>query len=84
LLRQHKLPSGEIPLRLRKQDGYLYGKDVLSVKILVKTVVVAGAVLKKQRSGPLLARIMASPNKIRVALRIAHLDLHGLVPAIRH
>jgi hypothetical protein len=46
LLRQHELASGEVSLRLRKQDGNLYGKDVLSVEVLVETVVIAGAVLE--------------------------------------
>jgi hypothetical protein len=84
LLGQHKLASGEIALRLRKQDSNLYGKNVLSVKVLVKTVVIAGAVLEEQWSRPPLTRIVASPDKVRVSLRVAYLDLHCLVPAIGH
>jgi hypothetical protein len=84
LLRQHELASGKIPLRLRKQDSNLYGKDVLSVKVLVKTVVIAGTVLEEQWSGPLLSSIVASPDEVRMALRITHLDLHCFVPAVRN
>lgn len=47
LLRQNEFASGEVSLRLREQDRNLYGKDVLSVKILVKTVVITGAVLEE-------------------------------------
>jgi hypothetical protein len=46
LLRQHKLAPGEISLRFRQQDRELQRKDVLAVKVLMETVVIAGLVLK--------------------------------------
>jgi hypothetical protein len=45
LLREHEFSSGEISLRLGKQDRYLNRKDMLSIEVLVEAVVVAGTLL---------------------------------------
>lgn len=62
LLRQHELAASVILLRLRKQDGHLYGEDVLPVKILMKAIVIAGSVLQEQWSRPPLTRIVTTPD----------------------
>ena len=83
LLGEYEFAAGEISLRFRKQDRDLYREDVLSIKILMQAVEVALAIVEEQRRRPLLPRIVASPEKILVIFRVADLDPHGAVPAIR-
>jgi hypothetical protein len=40
--------------------------------------------LEEQWSWPLLSGIVASPDEVRMALRITHLDPHRFVPAVRN
>src|SRR5687767_13470931 len=74
--------ASEVAPRLGQQDRELQRKDVLAVEILVKTVVVAGAVLQDERRRPALACGVAAPDKRRVLVRKPHIESHGLVPAI--
>ena len=83
LLGEDEFAAGEISLRFRKQDCYLYREDVLPIKILMQAIEVALAVLEEQRRRPHLPRIVAPPNKLLVIFRVADLDPHGAVPAIR-
>ena len=47
LFRQNELPAGEILSRLREKERHLYGKHMLSVQVLVKTIEVACLVLQQ-------------------------------------
>src|SRR5215471_4376923 len=75
LLDKKKFAARKIPIRFRQQNGVLDRKDVFAVEVLMKAVVVAGAVLKQQRRRPELASPMATPNKIGMLLGITHTDL---------
>ena len=52
------------------------GKDVLAIEVLMEAVVVSSPVLKQQRRGTLLTRIMASLNEGIVLRGIASFDTH--------
>ena len=82
LFRKHKLPSCEVSLRLGQQDCNLYRKDMLSIQVLVKAVVVSRAILKKQRCGPLLACVVTSSDEVGMILWVLDLDSQSLVPTI--
>ena len=60
LFGEHKFAAGEIPFRFRKQECHLDREDMLSIKILVKAVVIARSILQKQGSGTTLPCFMAS------------------------
>jgi hypothetical protein len=83
LLGEHEFAACEIPLRFRQQDCHLYREDVLSVEVLMQAVEVTLAVLKEQWRGSLLSCVVASLNKLVMAVRIANFNSHSRVPAIR-
>jgi len=82
LFREHKFAAGEVPFRFGEKEGHLDGKDVLSIKILVKAVVIAFAILQKQGSGTKLACIMASLHEIKVFAGITNIYAHGEIPLV--
>jgi hypothetical protein len=82
LFREHKLAAGEIPFRFGEKEGHLDGKGMLSIKILVKAVVIAFSILQKQGSGTKLACIMASLHEINVLFGITNIYAHGEIPLV--
>src|SRR5690349_24921708 len=56
---------------------------MLAVEILVQAVVVSRAVRQQKRRRPGLPGAMASIEKCRMDLGIAHVDAHRFVPAVR-
>jgi len=83
LLGEDEFAAGERDARLGKQDRHLQRKRQLAVEILVKAVVVAGAVLQQQRRWPRLPRFAAAFEKCRMLRGIASLDAHRRVPPVR-
>ena len=83
LLRQHELATREIPSRGRQEDGDLQREHVLPVHVLMQAVVVALGVLQEERRRLGLPGTMTAVEKVRVVVRVAHVDLHRLVPAVR-
>ena len=51
LFGEHKFAAGEITFRFRKKECHLDWKDMLSIKILVKAVVISRSILEKERGG---------------------------------
>src|ERR1700682_640552 len=82
LLGQHEFAAGEIPARFREQDRDLQREHMFAIEILMQAIVVTGAVLQQQRRRPALAGGMAPFQERFVAVGIADIDAHGLVPAI--
>ena len=82
LFGEHKFAAGEIYFRFRKKECHLDRKHVLSIKILVKAVVIARPILQKQGSGTTLPRIVASLYEFAVLLRIANVHPHRAVPLV--
>src|SRR5256886_9017878 len=82
LLRNDKLPPGEVLTRLRQQDRHLQRKDTLSVEILVQAVVVTGPVLKQQRGGTGLAGRAAAGHKFLMRHGKASRHAQLFVPAV--
>ena len=84
LLREDEFAAFEIGAWRGEQHSHLQREDVLSVKILVQTVVVARSVSKKQGRGPNLPRAMTTSEEFRMPSRKAGSDTHRLVPSVRH
>src|SRR5688572_21983786 len=82
LLGDDEFAAGEVASGLGQQDRDLQREHVLAVEILMQAVVVAGAVLQKQRRRPALARGMATFDELVVLLREPGVDIKRLVPAI--
>src|SRR5262249_38326658 len=80
LLGQDEFAAGEVASGLGQQDGELQREYMRPVEVLMQAVVVAGAVLQHERCRPSLAPRMAAFDELRVLLRKASLDAHGLVP----
>ena len=80
---EHKFSAPKIFSRLRQQNGHLDREDLLAVNILVQTIVVTLSILENQRGRPRLTRLMTPPDEVIVLLRIAYLNPHCAVPAIR-
>jgi hypothetical protein len=59
LLGEDELAAGEVVRGVAEQEGYLQGKDELAVEVLVEAVIVALAVLQKQRRWAGLASAVA-------------------------
>jgi hypothetical protein len=83
LLGENEFAAREIPLRFRQQDCYLEREYVLAVEILMKAVEIAFAVLTEQRRWSLLSCVVASLNKLFVAVRVANFNFHSRIPTIR-
>ena len=64
LFGEHKFAAGEIPFGFRKEECHLDRENMLSIKILVKAVVIARSILQKQGSGTKLSCIMASLHEV--------------------
>src|SRR5580692_5328225 len=82
LFGKYKFSARKVAPRFRQQDRHLYGKNMLAVKVLMQTVVVALPILQQQRGWPLLSGIVASPEEFRMRLWIADFEAHQVVPAI--
>src|SRR5205809_4443139 len=82
LLGQHELSAGEILFGLRQENRHLQRKDMLAVKILVESIVVARGVSQQERRWPRLPRLVAARDEIGMRVRIADIDPHRPVPAI--
>lgn len=82
LLGQHELAAGEVSPWRGKQDGDLQREDMLTVKVLVKTVEVAVTVTKQQRCRLGLARLVATRKEFCEVGRIADVVLERGVPTI--
>src|SRR2546430_7768292 len=57
---------------------------MFTVEVLVKAVVVARRILKKQWRWLNLAGVVASPNEVRMLVGIADVNAHGLIPSISY
>ena len=76
LFGQDELTASEVAARLRQEKCHLNRKHKRSVEILVKAVVVSGAVLEQQRRGPHLAGIVAAPDELGMVVRESISDSH--------
>ena len=71
LLGEHEFAAQEVSSRRGQEKSGLQREDVLAVEILMQAVVVALAVLQKERRGLCLPGAMAAPEIARMILRIA-------------
>src|SRR5438105_6972327 len=82
LFGQYELAAGEIAPRFRQEDRDLQREHMLAVEILMQAIVITGLILQQQRGGPGLARGMTAFQECLVAIGIADIDAHRLVPVI--
>jgi hypothetical protein len=82
LFSEHKFAAREISARFRKKECHLDWKDMLSIKILVKAVVITRPIMQKQWGGAMLPRIVASLYEVVMFLRITNVNPHGEVPLV--
>src|SRR5262245_16561813 len=82
LLGQHAFSASEILIRLRQKNRELQRENVFAVKILMQAVVIADAVLKKQRRWFGLSGTVTDFDVLVVRFRKSVRDSHRGVPAV--
>ena len=82
LFGEHEFAAREVPFGFGQQNRDLERENVLAIEVLMQTVVIVRPVLKQQRGGPKLPRIMATRDVVCVFFRVANVDAHRGVPAI--
>src|SRR5687767_15747813 len=84
LFGEDELSPCEVLARHREEDSELQREDLLAIEILMQAVVVAHAVVQKERRGPGLPGIMTAGEKGGMLVGIAHVDTQCGVPAVCH